>query len=508
MADSGEHGGPFDLASFQASRGTLDLTLESGDITHGRGTRIEHGEGGFTISVRASQGGLTTAPRPLTPEEAGDLLSALQDELGAPLPASMWLPYEPRCACFRRAPATPPARNRPAHVEDTRPAHANPTVLGIAAASFLSDAGHEMATAVLPGFLRSLGAPALALGSVEAAADASMSVSKLLGGVVSDRASERKRVAAAGYATTAAATGGFALAGPWGVVAFFRALAWAARGLRSPARDSLLAEAVALEQRGRAFGLERAMDSAGAVLGPLMAAGLLTVVGFRGVFLLSVIPGLLAAGAIWRVVRETPRGTVQAVRFSLRGLPGGSYRVLLVAFGLYGLGNFAPTLLVLRATDLLHGGRSLTDAAALAVLLYTVHNLVNALAAYPAGALGDRLGHRLVLAAGFALFAAACAGFGLLEPRSIPILALLFAAVGASTAMVETARGAYVAYLVPHELRGRAFGLLGLVDGMGDLVASVMVGLLFTVASPGWGSAWGGLLGLAGAVLLALRSPR
>lgn len=393
----------------------------------------------------------------------------------------------------------PPMRG-PEHV--TR----NPTVLGIAAASFLSDAGHEMATAVLPGFLRSLGAPALALGSVEAAADASMSLSKLAGGVVADRASERKRVAAAGYATTAVATGGFALAGPWGIVAFFRSLAWAARGLRSPARDALLAGAVEPDQRGRAFGLERAMDSAGAVVGPLLAAGLLTLVGFRVVFLLSVIPGLLAVAAISRLVHEAPRTTIHAVRFSFRGLPRGRYRVLLVGFGLYGLGNFAPTLLVLRATDLLHGGRTLTDAAAIAVLLYTVHNLVNSLAAYPAGAVGDRIGHRTILAGGFALFAFGCIGFAVWEPRSIVVLGALFATVGASTAMVETARGAYVSDLVPPDLRGRAFGMLGLIDGLGDLVASLVVGLLFTVASPGWGFLWGAVLSLAGAALLV--SPR
>lgn len=378
----------------------------------------------------------------------------------------------------------------------------NGTVRGIASASLLSDAGHEMATAVLPGFLRSLGAPALALGAVEAAADAAQSFSKLAGGVVADRASERKRVAAAGYLTTALGTGGFALAGPWPLVMVFRAVAWSARGLRSPARDSLLAGAVTAPQRGRAFGLERAGDSVGAVVGPLLAAVLLGVVGFRGIFVLSILPGLLAAGAVWRLVRETPRPQLREARLGLGDIPSGPFRRLAIGYGLYGLGNFAPTLLVLRATDLLHPGRSLTSAAALAVLLYTIHNAANAVAAYPAGAVADRIGDRVVLATGFALFGVACIGFAVWEPRSFLLLASLFAAVGISTAMVETARGAYVAELVEPSVQGRAYGLLGLIDGLGDLVANLAVGLLFTVASAGWGFAWGAVLSLAGASVL------
>lgn len=392
--------------------------------------------------------------------------------------------------------------------EDAGSVVANRTVLGIASASLLSDAGHEMATAVLPGFLRSLGAPAIALGAVEAAADAAQSFSKLAGGVVADRTAERKRVAAAGYLTTAFGTGGFALAGPWPVVMFFRAVAWSARGLRSPARDSLLAGAVTGAQRGRAFGLERAGDSVGAVIGPLLAALLLGVVGFRGLFLLSIVPGFLAAAAVWRLVRETPRTPLRKADLGFRQLPGEAFRRLAVGYGLYGLGNFAPTLLVLRATDLLHPGRTLTSAAALAVLLYTIHNASNAIAAYPAGVLADRVGHRTVLTAGFALFGLACVGFALWEPRSFAVLGALFAAVGTSTAMVETARGAHVAELVEPAMQGRAYGLLGLIDGLGDLVANLAVGLLFTVASAGWGFAWGAVLSLSGgAVLLFGRSP-
>jgi MFS family permease len=381
----------------------------------------------------------------------------------------------------------------------------NATVAGLSTASFFSDTGHEMATAVMPAFLRTIGASAAALGGIEAASNGAQSFAKLAGGVVADRTSSRKAVAAAGYATTGLSTGAFALAGPWGVIAGFRALAWGARGFRSPSRDSLIAGAVDERRRGRAFGLERAMDAAGAVAGPLVAAGLIAVLTFRQIFLVSIVPGLLASASVLRLVRERarPRRAAKAATAAFRDLPRGEFRVLALADGLFGLGDFAPTLLVLRATDLLHRGRSLKTAAALAVFLYTVHNLANALSAYPAGALADRTGPRRILAGGFLIFAVACAAFGLTEPRSFWLLVPLFAAVGASAGMFETARNAYAAALVPAQVRGRAFGFLGLVDGLGDLGSNVAVGLLFTLAGPAAGFAWGATFAAAAALTLA-----
>lgn len=150
------------------------------------------------------------------------------------------------------------------------PAVRNATVLGIGFASLLSDTGHEMATAAMPGFLTSLGAPAAALGAMEGIADASLSASKLAGGVLTDRrGADRRRIAAAGYLVTGLGYGSFAFAGSWSAVAVGRAVAWAARGGRSPARDALLAGAIPAGQLGRAFGVERAGDSIGAIIGPL-----------------------------------------------------------------------------------------------------------------------------------------------------------------------------------------------------------------------------------------------
>jgi MFS family permease len=386
----------------------------------------------------------------------------------------------------------------------------NRSVLGIGLGSLLSDTGHEMATAALPGFLSSIGAQAAALGVIEGIADASLSASKVVGGVIADRPGvERKAVTAGGYAITALGHGLFALAESWPFVAAARAVSWVARGGKAPARDSLLAGSVPPEQLGRAFGVERSMDSLGAIAGPLLAAPLIIAVGYPWLFAISALPGLLAALAVLVLVRETPRILQAAphINLSIRGLASepGPYRRLLVGVGLYGLGNFSATLLILRATDLLHhGGRSEVNAAAIAVLLYTAHNAANSLFAYPAGAVADRFGRRHVLVFGIGLFAVASLGF-VGGSRDIAVLALLFVLVGASTALVETAQGAYAAELLHESIRGRGFGLLGLVDGIGDLVSSVVVGILFTVTDPAWGFVYAAALSTLGVLVLARR---
>ena len=391
---------------------------------------------------------------------------------------------------------------------------ANRGVVGIGLGSLLSDAGHELATAALPGFLGSIGAPAAALGIIEGAADAALSASKVAGGVVADRPGvERKAVTAGGYVITAVGHGAFGLATVWPVVALARAVSWIARGGKAPARDSLLSGAVPADQLGRAFGVERAMDSLGAIAGPLLAAPLIVTVGYRWLFALSIIPGLLAAVAVLTLVREAPRvvhataGAATTMR-SLLSTPG-PFRRLVAGVGLYGLGNFSATLLILRATQLLADhGRSDTDAAAVAVLLYAAHNAANAVAAYPAGAVADRIGRRTVLIGGVVLFGAACGAFAF-GSANLAVLVGLFVAVGTSTALVETGQGAHAAELLDPAVRGRGFGVLGLVDGVGDLLSSVVVGVLFTVISPAWGFAYAATLSGAGAaVLLAERTGR
>ena len=182
----------------------------------------------------------------------------------------------------------------------------NATVLGIGLASLFADVSHEMATAALPAFLASLGAGSPALGLIEGLSDGLSSLAKLLSGHWSDALRRRKPLAVLGYAVTAAATASFSVARSWLDVLAARAAGWIGRGARGPVRNVLLTEASTPDSYGRAFGLERAMDSAGAVIGPVLALAAVSAWGLRPMFALTIVPGILAALVIVFLVGEKP----------------------------------------------------------------------------------------------------------------------------------------------------------------------------------------------------------
>jgi MFS family permease len=392
----------------------------------------------------------------------------------------------------------------------------NRNVAGMGLTSLLSDAGHETVTAILPGFLAVLGAPAYALGIIEGVADALSSFVKLGAGWWSDRLGHRKPIVTTGYALTGGAQALFVLATGWPLILLGRSLAWFGRGIRSPLRSALLAESVTAKDRGKAFGFHRAADTLGAILGPLAGAWLLTFLSptvdasapFRVIFLLSLIPGLGAALAFALLIREQRRTPNRDKKFwsSFGSLPI-PFRRALVGVGVFGLGDFSPTLLVLAAASLLTPGRGKVPAAEMAALLYALRNGLYAAASYPVGATSDRYGRRGLLILGYGLAALVMAGFALAflgAVRSLVILALLFAGSGVYAAFVDTLEGAFTADLIPDpSLRGSAFGVMGTVNGIGDLVSSVAVGLLWSI-SPALGFAYAALLMTSGAALLRL----
>lgn len=389
-------------------------------------------------------------------------------------------------------------------------------VAGVGLASFFSDSGHELATAVLPTFLTSvLHASAGALGLVEGVADALTGITKLAGGPLADDPRRRARVASGGYLGTAVATAAIGLATAVWQVGALRALAWASRGLRSPARDALLASLARKGAYGRAFGVERAGDNLGAVAGPLLASLLVTLAGVRHAIYFSVIPGLFAAAAITLAAREARRlhaspGARQRARLNLGALRAAGMARALVPVAAFELGNVATTLLILRATQLLqHGGRSLTAAAAAAILLYAAHNAVAALAALGGGHWTDRAGPRLVFGCGAAAYVAGYAMFAVAWHSWPPLLAA-FALAGTGIGLAETAESALVAAMLPDRLRGSGFGLLGGVQSAGDFASSALVGLLWTAVSPLAGFAYAAgwmVLAVAGTASLRLRAP-
>ena len=345
-----------------------------------------------------------------------------------------------------------------------------------------------MVTAVLPSFItHTLGGSAGALGLIEGVSDGLAGAAKLAGGSAANDEARRRNVAAGGYVVTGLATAAIGAATAVWQAAILRAMAWIARGARGPAKNALLASLAPPEAYGRAFGYERTMDHAGAVAGPLLAAGLVATIGIRPTIYLSVIPGALAAIAIVTAAREA-KGRGPAIRrrvhLELGALRAAGMVRALTPVTLFELGNCATTLLILRATSLLHAGRNITDAAAVAVLLFAAHNLVGSALSYPAGHVVDRRGPRLVFGAGALVFGLAYLGFAL-HVQGWPVLLVFFALAGAGLGLTDTAESALVARLLPDEIRGSGFGLLGGVQSLGDFVSSAVVGLVWTLVSPG-----------------------
>ncbi len=380
----------------------------------------------------------------------------------------------------------------------------NRNVAGMGVASLFSDLGHEMATAVLPLFLRTLGASAAALGVIEGVSDGAAMLARLAGGRLADRPGLRHVAASVGYAVTGLATGAFAFASSWTWLLGARAVGWASRGVRGPCRDNMLVESVPRAQLGKAFGFHRAMDTVGALAGPLGAALLLGRLGFRGVFALSLFPGLLSGAAFFFLVWE-PDGVAIAVR---RAAPrwGAAltpeFRRFLAAASLFGIGDFAHSMLVMRAVELLRPG---AKSATIAILLYALHNGAHALAAYPIGALGDRWPRRRLLALWYFVGAVTAAGFAW-GPPALAALALLFVLGGTVMAAQETLEAAVAADLLPAEVRGTGLGLLGAANGLGDFVSSVGLGLLWARFSAPLAFGISAVLG-AGAGFVLLRAP-
>ena len=364
----------------------------------------------------------------------------------------------------------------------------NAGVGGIGLASLLSDAGHEIPTALLPSFLTStLGAPASALGLIEGVSDGLAGAAKLGGGALADDPHRRRDVAVGGYTATAVLSSLIGVATSAWQVGLLRAGAWTARGLRVPSRNALLADAVPKAAYGRAYGFERSMDNLGAIVGPLVALTLVSVVGVRTAILLSIIPGLLAAAAIIFAVRHTKRPKDverQPIRLRLRPVMHGRLGRLMAGIGIFELGNMAATLLILRATDLLSPGHGHDSAVQIAIALYLAYNIAATLTSIPAGHVSDRRGVVRVLAGGVAVFGLAYAGFAL-AGGSVALLGACFVGAGVGIGCVETAEHAAVAQLADESVRGSAFGLLAAVQSFGNLVASAAVGLLYTLASPG-----------------------
>lgn len=359
--------------------------------------------------------------------------------------------------------------------------HLPPGVWALGFGSMAMDISSELIHAVLPLFMVTvLGASMATVGVVEGVAEATASIVKVFSGALSDRWRRRKPVMLAGYALSALTKPLFPLAGAIGWVMAARFADRVGKGIRGAPRDALVADITPGDRRGAAFGLRQGLDSAGAVLGPVLALALLAAWGERlqAVMWVAVVPAVLAVLLLWRFVPEPARAGGEGGGARAAGLRWSDARRLPAAFwGVVGLGavftlaRFSEAFLVLRAQDV---GLPL----ALAPMVMVAMNAVYALGAYPAGRLADRWPARRLLALGLLALVAADA---LLAAARGPVVVMMGALLwGLHMALTQGLLSKLVADAAPADLRGSAFGLFNLATGVALLAASTLAGLLWS----------------------------
>ncbi len=348
----------------------------------------------------------------------------------------------------------------------------NVIVLGLV--SFLTDVSSDMIVPLLPLFITAtLGAGPAALGIIEGIAEATASFLKLASGAWSDRVARKKPLVVWGYSLAAIARPLSGFATSWVHVLLVRFADRTGKGIRTSPRDALIAASVQEGARGRAFGWHRAMDNLGAALGPAVAFLLLWVweFSYRAIFLLAAIPGIAAVLALYFFVKETDSVPAAGKGFRLGdGALPPQFRRYLVALGVFTLGNASDSFLILRAVD--------AGVAAMYIpLLWGAFHVVKSSLSTYGGTLSDRFGRRTMILAGWSVYAATYAAWGLTQ--GVYWMVGLFLIYGLHHAACEGAERALVADLVPPERRGTAYGWFHLVVGICALPASVIFGLLW-----------------------------
>lgn len=346
--------------------------------------------------------------------------------------------------------------------------------------SFCADVASEMLYPLIPTFLTvTLGAPVAALGAIEGVAEGTASSLKVVSGWYADRLRRRTPLVAAGYALSVAGKLLLALAFVWPQVLAARFVDRFGKGVRTSPRDALIADATDPARFGRAYGFHRGIDTAGAVVGPLLGLLLVILLGednLRPVFLLAVAPGVVSVALI-ALVRERRREPVTGPagqRLDLSGA-GPAFWTFLGISVLFALGNSSDAFLILRARDL---GLGLTAV----ILAYVLFNAVYSLVAMPSGIASDRLGRRTVMVGGFLLFGLVYLGFALVDAEGF--VWPLFACYGLYMALTEGVGRAFVADLAPLERRATFLGAYHTSIGLMAVASSVLAGVLWQAVQP------------------------
>lgn len=367
----------------------------------------------------------------------------------------------------------------------------NPNVFFLGLVSFLTDVSSEMIFTLLPLFLLNvLGAATTVIGLVEGVADATASLFRILSGWLSDRMGKRKGLAVLGYGLSTAVKPLMYIASTWGLVLGVRFTDRLGKGVRTAPRDALVADSVTPEQRGKAFGLHRAMDTFGAAVGIISAAVVvflwqggtleLSRITYQQLVLIGIIPAVIALFMFFFVTEREKKATPRiAVPISKVGkLTFGLDRrfwIFLSIIFLFTLGNSSDAFLILRA-------QNLGNSVLYILLMLVLFNFVYASLSMPAGILSDRLGRRRIILLGWLIYALVYLGFALTSVSWQ--VWILFGFYGVYYGLAEGVARAFVADLVPEERRGTAYGLFHGIVGVTLLPASLIAGYLWQVVNP------------------------
>ena len=377
----------------------------------------------------------------------------------------------------------------------------NVFVLGLV--SFFNDVASEMIYPIVPIFLTSvLGAPVAIVGLIEGIAESTASILKVVSGWLSDKFQKRKPFVVAGYSFSAISKILLSLAFSWPFVLIARFIDRFGKGTRTSARDALIAESSENSVRGRSFGFHRALDTLGAVVGPLIALLAIHFLdnNFRLIFFLAFIPACIGILLLLFFVKERKKeaNLSPAINLSWRNLDP-SFKIFLLISFVFALGNSSDAFLILRAQNL---GLSVI----LVVALYVLFNFTYAIFSMPAGIISDKVGPKKVLLTGFLLFSAVYLLFGL-APSS-PFLWFLFPIYGIYMALTEGVGKAYISNLVPQEKTGTAFGVYQTTVGLCIFFASLIAGLLWTYIGVSAPFIFGSIMAVISAFLFVVLEKR
>jgi len=376
----------------------------------------------------------------------------------------------------------------------------NVILLGVV--SFLTDVSSEMVHPILPMFITALGGTALIVGLIGGVGDSLTSVLQVFSGHWSDNYGRRKPFISWGYVVSAISKTFLPLSTVWGHVLILRPLERIGKGLRTAPRDAIIAESGETEVRGKTFGVHRAMDTGGAVLGSALSFILFWILTFefRPILMISAVIAFLALAPLYSVRNEKRKPRKLPLKIGLRELPR-DLRLFLVVATMFAMGNFSYMFFILRAQEFFAKVLAERTALAVSIFLYVLFNVVYTLFSIPSGMLSDKIGRGKVILLGYLLFGLTCLGFAFADsPASFIILFCLY---GLFYALVNGNQRAFASDLVPEELRGTALGTFHTFIGLAALPASLMAGGLWLVDSS-IAFIYGSILGFSAGILLKL----